>query len=73
MAAGEDLNLRLLTKSPDDVSENVFVFGGGLSGHRRTVNDLTWCGGFGEDSYRYLASVGGTQHIFFAYSFTHNT
>ncbi|KAF8491930.1 WD40-repeat-containing domain protein [Gautieria morchelliformis] len=65
VAAGEDLNLRLLAKTPDDASESVFVFGGGLSGHRRRVNDLTWCGGFGEDSYRYLASVSDDKILLF--------
>lgn len=62
VAAGEDLNLRLLTKSHEDTSESVFVFGGGLSGHRRKVNDLAFGGGFGEDSYRYLASVSGAHN-----------
>ncbi|KAF8590022.1 hypothetical protein K439DRAFT_1628231 [Ramaria rubella] len=65
VVAGEDLNLRLLNKSHDDASDDIFVFGGGLSGHRRKVNDLTWCGGFGEDSYRYLASVSDDKILIF--------
>ncbi|GJJ12516.1 hypothetical protein Clacol_006759 [Clathrus columnatus] len=55
--AGEDLNLRLLTRFYDDESDYIFVFGGGLSGHRNLINDLTWCGGYGEESSRFLASV----------------
>jgi hypothetical protein len=58
-AAGEDLNLRLLNKYHDEEEEEIFVFGGGFGGHRKKINDLTWCGGFGSDSYRYLASVSG--------------
>jgi len=57
--AGEDLNLRLLKKDFEDDDENIFIFGGGLSGHRKKVNELTWCGGFGEESFRFLASVSG--------------
>ncbi|KAF8511145.1 WD40-repeat-containing domain protein [Hysterangium stoloniferum] len=64
-AAGEDLNLRLLNKYHDEEDEQIFVFGGGLGGHRKKINDLTWCGGFGGDSYRYLASVSDEKVLLF--------
>lgn len=34
-------------------------FGGGLSGHHGKVNDMSFCGGRGEDSHRYVATVSG--------------
>lgn len=73
-AACADFGLHLLTKSSRD-AEHVFPFGGGLSGHhgkvgsyfvsfRRDIHtiqvtDMTFCGGPGEDSARYVATVSG--------------
>ncbi|KAI0049675.1 hypothetical protein FA95DRAFT_1537636 [Auriscalpium vulgare] len=55
-AASADFGLHLLTKSVDQ-PEDVFPFGGGLSGHHGTVNDMTFCGGPSDDSARYVATV----------------
>lgn len=57
-AAGDDFGLHLLNKKADG-EESVFPFGGGLSGHHGKVNDMTFCGGWGEDSTRYVATVSG--------------
>ena len=59
-AAGADFGLHLLTKS-SSASENIFPFGGGLSGHHGKVNDMVFCGGWDEDSARYVATVSGTS------------
>ena len=57
-AASTDFCLHLLTKS-SSFRENVFPFGGGLSGHHGKINDMTFCGGRSEDSGRYVATVSG--------------
>lgn len=57
-AAVADYGLHLLTKAASS-TENVFSFGGGLSGHHGKINDMTFCGGWDEDSMRYLATVSG--------------
>lgn len=57
-AAGADFGLHLLNKS-STADENIFPFGGGLSGHHGKVNDMTFCGGRGDDSARYVATVSG--------------
>ncbi|EIN07588.1 hypothetical protein PUNSTDRAFT_70465 [Punctularia strigosozonata HHB-11173 SS5] len=54
--ASADFGLHLLTKSPED-DEHVFPFGGGLSGHHGKVTDMAFCGGTGEDAWRYVATV----------------
>ncbi|TFY74404.1 hypothetical protein EWM64_g9610 [Hericium alpestre] len=41
-AATSDFGLHLLTKT-HDAAEDVFPFGGGLSGHHGTINDMTFC------------------------------
>ncbi|KAJ7063043.1 WD40-repeat-containing domain protein [Mycena amicta] len=72
VAATANFGLHLLTKRPN--SEDIFSFGGGLSGvslyiyplscslkkmsqHHACVNDIAFCGGLGEDSARYVATV----------------
>ncbi|KAF9459559.1 hypothetical protein BDZ94DRAFT_1006167 [Collybia nuda] len=55
-AAGSDFGLHLLTKS-SMIDEHIFPFGGGLSGHHGKVTDMVFCGGRGEDSARYVATV----------------
>ncbi|KAJ7764487.1 hypothetical protein DFH07DRAFT_867220 [Mycena maculata] len=59
-AASADFGLHLLTKLPTS-DETVFPFGGGLSGHHGRVNDMTFCGGKGADSTRYVATVSGVR------------
>ena len=60
MAAGAHFGLFHLTKS-HDAEEDVFAFGGGLSGHHGKVNDMAFCGGQSEDSARYVATVSGAS------------
>ena len=62
-AAGATFGLFHLTKS-HDAEEEVFSFGGGLSGHHGKVNDMAFCGGQSEDSWRYVATVSGAPHYF---------
>lgn len=62
VVAGADFGLHLLTKSPSG-SEEIYSFGGGLSGHHGKVNDMVFCGGWDEDSARYVATVSGQFHI----------
>lgn len=57
-AAGAHFDLYHLTKTHNS-SEVVFRFGGGLSGHHGKVNDMAYCGGQSEDSWRYVATVSG--------------
>ncbi|KAI0086674.1 hypothetical protein BDY19DRAFT_995682 [Irpex rosettiformis] len=61
-AAGEHYSLFHLTKSFSS-SENVFSFGGGLSGHHGKVNDMAYCGGQSEDSWRYVATVSDDKTL----------
>ncbi|OBZ75753.1 Nucleoporin Nup37 [Grifola frondosa] len=61
-AAGADHRLYLLSKSFDD-EEDVFVFGGGLTGHHGKINDMTFCGGQSEDSFRYIATVSDDKML----------
>ncbi|KXN87729.1 Nucleoporin Nup37 [Leucoagaricus sp. SymC.cos] len=61
-AAGDDFGLHLLNKKADS-EETVFPFGGGLSGHHGKVNDMTFCGGWGKDSTRYVATVGDDKML----------
>jgi hypothetical protein len=61
-AAGDDFGLHLLNKKADG-EESVFPFGGGLSGHHGKVNDMTFCGGWGEDSTRYVATVADDKML----------
>lgn len=63
-AAGAHFDLYHLTKTHNS-SEVVFRFGGGLSGHHGKVNDMAYCGGQSEDSWRYVATVSGgcTAHV----------
>ncbi|CAL1703833.1 unnamed protein product [Somion occarium] len=56
VAAGYNFGLYLLTKTRNG-DENVFSFGGGISGHHGKINDMTFCGGHSEDSSRYVATV----------------
>jgi hypothetical protein len=58
VAASSDFGLHLLTKS-NSSDERIFHFGGGLSGHHGRVTGISFCGGRGEDSFRYVASVSG--------------
>lgn len=60
-AASSNFGLHLLTKTPD-VEENIFPFGGGLSGHHGLVSDMTFCGGPTDDIARYVATVSGARH-----------
>ena len=57
-AASIDFGLHLLTKS-SSASERIFPFGGGLSGHHGKVNDMVFCGGWNQDTARYVATVSG--------------
>lgn len=57
-AASLDFGLHLLTKS-SFAPEHVFPFGGGLSGHHGKVNDMVFCGGWDQDTARYVATVSG--------------
>ncbi|TFK42839.1 WD40-repeat-containing domain protein [Crucibulum laeve] len=61
-AAGADFGLHLLTKSSSS-EEQIFPFGGGLSGHHGKVTDMTFCGGWGEDSARYVATVSDDKML----------
>lgn len=56
--SGADYGLHFLTKIASQ-TEDVFHFGGGLSGHHGKVNDITFCGGTGAESSRYVATVSG--------------
>ena len=57
VVATHDFGLHLLTKANEE-EENVFRFGGGLTGHHGRIHDLAFVGG--EDrSARHLASVSG--------------
>ncbi|EAU88287.2 hypothetical protein CC1G_11765 [Coprinopsis cinerea okayama7 len=60
--ATDDYGLHLLTKSSTD-REYVFPFGGGLSGHHGIINDMTFCGGWTEDSSRYVATVSDDKML----------
>ena len=60
VAADAHCCLHLLKKSHSTNEETVFDFGGGLSGDvGRTLTGVEFCGGRGEDSYRYVATVSG--------------
>ncbi|KAF8163054.1 hypothetical protein B0H34DRAFT_649842 [Crassisporium funariophilum] len=61
-AAGADFGLHLLTRSPS-APEHIFAFGGGLSGHHGKVNDMVFCGGWDEDSARYVATVSDDKML----------
>ncbi|KAJ7191074.1 hypothetical protein GGX14DRAFT_481964 [Mycena pura] len=63
VAASANFGLHLLTKLPNSI-ETIFAFGGGLSGHHGRVNDMTFCGGRGEDSARYVATVSDDKLLF---------
>ncbi|KAI0747773.1 hypothetical protein C8Q80DRAFT_1168378 [Daedaleopsis nitida] len=60
--AGADYSLYLLSKSAT-TEEEIFPFGGGLSGHHGKVNDMTFCGGRSEDSSRYVATVSDDKML----------
>ncbi|KAI0303453.1 hypothetical protein B0F90DRAFT_1711156 [Multifurca ochricompacta] len=60
--ASSDFGLHLLTKSPD-VNEDIFPFGGGLSGHHGPVNEMTFCGGPTDDFARYVATVSDDKML----------
>ncbi|EMD34509.1 hypothetical protein CERSUDRAFT_159048 [Gelatoporia subvermispora B] len=60
--AGADFGLYLLSKSSAS-AEDVFAFGGGLSGHHGKVSDMAFCGGQSEDSTRYVATVSDDKML----------
>lgn len=60
--ATEDYNLHLLSKSSTD-PEYIYPFGGGTSGHHGLVNDMAFCGGWAEDSSRYVATVSDDRML----------
>lgn len=64
-AASVDFGLHLLTKTSSG-TENVFPFGGGLSGHHGKINDICFCGGRNEDNVRYVATVSGQSSFYFS-------
>jgi hypothetical protein len=81
--ASSNFGLHLLTKTPD-VDEDIFPFGGGLSGHHGPVNDMTFCGGPTNDIARYVATVSGALspslslpplpfHLFLTYRHSNKT
>ncbi|THH20935.1 hypothetical protein EW146_g496 [Bondarzewia mesenterica] len=61
-AASADFGLHLLTKYPN-TEEDIFPFGGGLSGHHGRVNDMTFCGGRTNDSAKYVATVSDDKML----------
>ncbi|EGN92011.1 hypothetical protein SERLA73DRAFT_191705 [Serpula lacrymans var. lacrymans S7.3] len=61
-AASADFGLHALTKSFTS-DETAFPFGGGLSGHHGTVNDMCFCGGREQDSARYVATVSDDKML----------
>ncbi|KAJ7273440.1 hypothetical protein B0H12DRAFT_1176602 [Mycena haematopus] len=61
-AASANFGLHLLKKLPN-FDETVYAFGGGLSGHHGRVNDMTFCGGKGADSTRYVATVSDDKML----------
>ncbi|KAF7304767.1 DEAD-box protein abstrakt [Mycena kentingensis (nom. inval.)] len=63
VAASSNFGLHLLTKTPM-LDESVYSFGGGLSGHHACVNDIAFCGGLGEDSARFVATVSNDKLLF---------
>ncbi|ETW85578.1 hypothetical protein HETIRDRAFT_309790 [Heterobasidion irregulare TC 32-1] len=63
-AASADFGLHLLTRSHHiNASEDIFPFGGGLSGHHGRVNDMTFCGGSTDDSAKYVATVSDDKML----------
>ncbi|KAF5391849.1 hypothetical protein D9757_001626 [Collybiopsis confluens] len=61
-AASADFGLHLLIRSASQ-AEEVFHFGGGLSGHHGKVNDITYCGGTGPEASRYVATVSDDKML----------
>ncbi|KAI0340149.1 hypothetical protein BDW22DRAFT_1486417 [Trametopsis cervina] len=61
-AAGAHFGLFHLSKSHNE-AETIFPFGGGLSGHHGKVNDMAFCGGQSEDSWRYVATVSDDKML----------
>ncbi|KAJ3761852.1 hypothetical protein EV360DRAFT_36960 [Lentinula raphanica] len=61
-AASADYGLHLLTKTASG-PEDIFHFGGGLSGHHGKINDITFCGGMGIESSRYVATVSDDKML----------
>ncbi|KAG6332255.1 hypothetical protein ID866_6835 [Astraeus odoratus] len=61
-AAGIDFGLHLLSMSSSS-TEQIFSFGGGLSGHHGKVNDMCFCGGRDEDNGRYVATVSDDKML----------
>ncbi|KAL0947229.1 hypothetical protein HGRIS_013346 [Hohenbuehelia grisea] len=61
-AAGVSHGLYLLTKS-STAEETVYPFGGGLHGHHGKITDMVFCGGHGEDSSRYVATVSDDKFL----------
>ncbi|KAF4603991.1 hypothetical protein EYR38_004413 [Pleurotus pulmonarius] len=62
VAASFDFRLHHLTKTPSN-AENIYSFAGGISGHHGKINDMTFCGGHGEDSSRYVATVSDDRML----------
>ncbi|KAG6850464.1 hypothetical protein H0H93_012885 [Arthromyces matolae] len=60
--ADADFGVHLIAKSYQD-HESIFSFGGGLTGHHGKINDITYCGGRGEDSARYVATVSDDKML----------
>lgn len=61
-AAGADFGLHLLTKSATAI-ESTWPFGGCITGHHGKVNDMSFCGGRGDDSHRYVATVSDDKML----------
>ncbi|KIP02652.1 hypothetical protein PHLGIDRAFT_26486 [Phlebiopsis gigantea 11061_1 CR5-6] len=61
-AAGAHFGLFQLTKA-HDAEEEIFAFGGGLSGHHGKINDMAFCGGQSEDGWRYVATVSDDKML----------
>jgi hypothetical protein len=57
-AAGANYGLHLLTKTANS-DGTILDFGGGIHGHHGKINDMSFCGGGGQDSARYVATVSG--------------
>ncbi|KAK7693054.1 hypothetical protein QCA50_002619 [Cerrena zonata] len=62
VAAGSERSLYLLTKT-SSTEEDIFIYGGGLSGHHAKINDISYAGGESDISHRFVASVSDDRTL----------